>query len=111
MKKCIMLIYVVISIIVTGCATFDHSNNAVALGKSRNLQSIWEEVSNSQTFNHKETNSFMVNDKTVSIEKWFYEAGSRLTVVNVVDGKIVSVETIPIERYPEKSLKSRPVLY
>lgn len=111
MKKCIMLIYMAITIVVAGCATFDHSDNTVALGKSRNLQNIWEEISHSQRFSHKETNSFITNERTVSIEKWFYESGSHLTVVNVVDGKIVSVETIPMEIYREKSMKSRAVSY
>lgn len=111
MKKCIILIYLVITIGVSGCATFDHSDDKDALEKSRSLQSIWKEISDSQTFNHKETNSFSINNKTVSIEKWFYETGHHLTVVNVVDGQIVSIETVPMERYSERPLKTQTVSF
>ena len=95
---------VMLSIIIlcTGCSTVKSfidkhriNDNVVLIGQQRNLKTVWKEIDKNKEFIRKETDAFMIKGKLTSVEKWFYKSDNKhMTIVNVVNGDVVSIETV-----------------
>jgi len=71
------------------------NDEVVLIGQQRNLKIVWSEIDKKQEFIRKETDAFMIKGKITSVEKWFYKSDkTHITIVNVVNGDVVSVETV-----------------